>query len=302
MKDATTPGARLRALLMGDNAVIAPGASDAWTARLIEEAGFPMVYATGAGIANTLLGMPDVGLTTLTEMATQIGLIADRIDVPVLADADTGFGGAANVQRTVRAYERAGVGGLHIEDQVMPKRCGHFDDKSVVSVDDMLVRLDAALDARRDSTFVIVARTDARAVEGLESAVERARLYANAGADALFVEALTSEEEFRIVGEELRGIPLIANMVEGGKSPLLGADELASLGYRVVLHANLALRLGAFAIREGLAVLREERRSEPLLDRILPWKDRQAIVGLDEVQAMERRILERRARQPKEGL
>ncbi len=301
MSDATTPGTRLRALLTGDDAVIAPGASDAWTARLVQEAGFPMVYATGAGIANSLLGMPDVGLTTLTEMATQVGLIAERVDLPVLADADTGFGGAANVQRTVRAYERAGLGGLHLEDQVMPKKCGHFDDKSVVAVDEMLVRLDAALDARRDPTFVVVARTDARAVEGLDAAIERARRYADAGADALFVEALTSVDEFRVVGEELRGIPLIANMVEGGKSPLLGADELGALGYRVVLHANLALRLGAFAIRDGLAVLREKRSSEPLLDRILPWADRQSIVGLDDVQAMERRILERREAQSKEG-
>jgi 2-methylisocitrate lyase-like PEP mutase family enzyme len=275
---------------------VAPGAADAWTGRLIEEAGFPALYVTGAGVANVLLGVPDIGMTTLTEMVGQAKRIAGAVQIPVIADADTGFGGVASIQRTVREYEQAGLAGLHIEDQQMPKRCGHFDGKSIVPPEEMVLRLHAALDARRDPAFVIIARTDARAVEGLEAAIRRARLYATVGVDAIFVEAPTSVDEFRAIARELPELPLVANMVEGGKSPLLPAEELRTLGFSLVLYPNLALRLGAFAIKRGLQVLRQSGTSAGLLDRILPWDERQALVGLPRAQADERRLLERSAR------
>jgi 2-methylisocitrate lyase-like PEP mutase family enzyme len=289
-------GARLRSLLGRGQIVVAPGAADAWTGRLIEEAGFSALYVTGAGIANVLLGVPDIGMTTLTEVAGQAKRIADAVQIPVIADADTGFGGVASIQRTVREYERAGLAGLHIEDQQMPKRCGHFDGKSIVPAEEMVLRLHAALDARRDPDFVIIARTDARAVEGLEATIRRARLYAAVGVDALFVEAPTSVDEFRVIGRELPSLPLVANMVEGGRSPLLPAEELRTLGFSLVLYPNLALRLGAFAIKRGLQVLRQSGTSAGLLDRILPWDERQALVKLPQAEADERRLLDRSAR------
>ena len=261
------------------------------TARLIEKAGFPAVYVTGAGIANALLGVPDVGLTTLTEVAAQAAHIVASVEVPVFADADTGFGGIGNVQRTVREFERAGLAGLHIEDQSLPKRCGHFDGKSVVSIDEMVLRIHSAVDARQNDDLVIIARTDARGVEGLDAALERAALGVDAGADMIFVEGLLDEDEFRTVGRELAGVPLVANMVEGGKSPLLPAQRLGELGFRLVIHANLALRLGALAVQRGLAELRQTGTSTGLLDRILPWDERQAIVGLADATEMERRLL-----------
>jgi 2-methylisocitrate lyase-like PEP mutase family enzyme len=282
---------QLRKLLAGDGVVVMPGASDAWTAKLIDKAGFPAAYVTGAGIANSMLGVPDIGLTTQTEMVTQIGHIAAAVDIPVLADADTGFGGVANIQRTIREYERIGVAGLHLEDQEMPKRCGHFAGKSVVSIEDMVLRLHAALDARADSDFMIIARTDARGVEGFDRAIERAKAYAHTGVDAIFIEALESADEFRRAGEALAGVPLIANMVEGGRSPLIPSAELGQMGYRIVLHANLALRVGAFAITRALQELREEGTSAGLLDTMLPWDERQDLVGLDQVIETENRLL-----------
>ncbi|TAM58526.1 oxaloacetate decarboxylase [bacterium] len=283
----------LRELLRGDRIALAPGAYDAWTARLIEEAGFPLVYATGAGISNSQLGRPDIGLITLPEMATQVARIAGVVNVPVLADADTGFGGVANVARTVREYERAGAAGLHIEDQTFPKKCGHFEGKSVVDVREMLLRLEAALAARRDPSFVIVARTDARAVEGLDAAIARARAYARTGVDALFVEAPQSIGELRRIREELPDVPLVANMVEGGKTPLVPAAELERLGYRIVLYANFALRVGAYAVRAGLQQLRADGTSEAMLQSMLSWPERQELVRLAEAQAFERALVER---------
>jgi 2-methylisocitrate lyase-like PEP mutase family enzyme len=288
----TSAGSRFRALLRAREVVITPGASDPLTARLIERAGFPAVYVTGAGIANAFLGVPDVGLTTLTEVATAAARIVDRVTVPVFADADTGFGGVGSVQRTVREFERAGLAGLHIEDQTMPKRCGHFDGKSVVPMEEMVLRVHAALEARQDDDFVIIARTDARAVEGLDSALERAALCVTAGVDMIFVEGLVDEDEFRIVGRELAGVPLIANMVEGGKSPLIPAARLSELGFQIVLYANLALRLGALAIKRGLDELREQGTSAGMLDQILPWEERQTIVGLGETSERELHLLD----------
>jgi 2-methylisocitrate lyase-like PEP mutase family enzyme len=279
--------------LLAQDLVIAPGASDAWTARLIEDAGFAAAYMTGGGLANALLGVPDVGLTTLTEVISQAARMADAVRIPLIVDADTGFGGVASIQRTVRELERAGVAGLHIEDQVAPKRCGHFDGKAVVSTEDMVLRLHAALDARRDSDFMIIARTDARAVEGLDSAIERAHTYASLGIDGVFIEALLSAEEFETVGREFPQLPLIANMVEGGKSPLIPVAELRQMGFNLVIYANFVLRIGAFAVRRGLKILRETGTTASLLDEMLTWEERQALVGMPDLANMEERVSER---------
>ena len=289
----TSRTSELRRILKAGGPGVVPGATDCFTARLIERAGFPVVYVTGAGATNTLLGEPDIGLITLTELASQAGRIANAVSVPVIADCDTGFGGVANVKRTVREYERAGVAGLHIEDQVSPKRCGHFEGKSVVPVEEMLFRLQAALDARTDPDFLIIARTDSRAMEGMDSAIARARAYLEIGVDAIFLEQPQSVEELRRVGEALRGTVLVANMVERSKTPMLPSEELAAMGFQIILYANAALYLAAHAVKEGLSVLRKEGTTLSMLDRMLTFKERQEIVGLGEADAYERDLVER---------
>jgi 2-methylisocitrate lyase-like PEP mutase family enzyme len=281
---------RLRELLATKEPLVAPGAVDALTARIVEEAGFPLVYVTGAGVANSMLGAPDVGLVGLTEMSERIHQIADAVTIPVFADADTGYGGVGNVRRTVRAYEDAGACGLHLEDQEMPKRCGHFEGKVIAPQREMLVRLQAALDARRDPNFVIVARTDARTIEGLDAALDRARAYLALGVDGVFVEAPQSRAELERVAAELDGALLIANMVEGGKTPLVPAAELGALGYQIVLYANAALRLAAFAVAAGLRVLRETGTTASIVDQMLSWPERQRLVRLDEHDRYERAL------------
>ncbi len=285
--------AQLRSLLKAGGPGIVPGATDCFTAKLIEQAGFPVVYVTGGGTANTYLGGPDIGLVTLNELAGQVERIADAVEVPVIADCDTGFGGVANVKRTVKTYERAGAAGLHIEDQVFPKRCGHFEGKVVVPVEEMLFRLQAALDARTDPDFLIIARTDSRAPEGFEAALERAHAYREIGADAIFVEQLRSVEELRRTGEAFRGTPLVANMVERSKTPMLPDRELLAMGFNIILYANSALYLGSYAIRQGMAVLRREGSTQSLLERMTTFEERQAIVGLDKADAAERELVER---------
>ena len=285
--------AQLRSLIKAGGPGIVPGATDCFTAKLIEQAGFPAVYVTGGGMANTYLGGPDIGLVTLNELASQVERICDAVSVPVIADCDTGFGGTANVKRTIKAWERAGAAGFHIEDQVFPKRCGHFEGKAVVPIEDMLYRLQAALDARTDPDFLIIARTDARGPEGFESALERAHAYLDLGVDAIFVEAPSSLDELRRVGQEFRGTPLVANMIERSRTPLLPEGELLAMGFNIILYANAALYLGSFAIKQGLAVLSKERTTASLLDRMTSFQDRQALVGLDKVDAAERALVER---------
>jgi 2-methylisocitrate lyase-like PEP mutase family enzyme len=289
----TSRASRLRQILKAGGPGVVPGATDCFTAKLIEQAGFPGVYVTGGGAANAYLGAPDIGLVTLNELANQAERISDAVTVPVIADCDTGFGGIANVKRTVRAYERAGVAGLHIEDQVFPKRCGHFEGKSVVPVDEMLFRLQAALDARTDPDFLIIARTDSRAVEGLDAALRRAKAYLELGVDAIFVEQPQSVEELRRVGEELHGAVLVANMVERSKTPLLPENVLLSLGFQIILYANAALYLGSYAIRKGLAVLRQAGTTEALLDQMLTFEERQELVGLRQADEYERDLVVR---------
>jgi 2-methylisocitrate lyase-like PEP mutase family enzyme len=285
---ALSPGARFRELLARPEPLVLPGCADALTARIAVAAGFEAVYATGAGIANAALGRPDVGLTTMTEVLAHVAPMCESVDVPVVADIDTGFGNAINAQRTVRAFERAGVAGIQLEDQVFPKRCGHFADTEVVALDEMLGKLRAALDARRDPALVVIARTDAAAAQGLEAAVERGQRFAEAGADVVFVEAPGSLEDLASLPRRIAA-PLVVNMVEGGRTPLLSATELGALGYRVVLFANTALRVGAFAIRDALTQLRSTGDARPLQERMLSWADRQALVGLGEIEQLEAR-------------
>lgn len=287
---APSPGVRLRALLGRPEPLVAPGATSALLAKLIRDAGFEAVYMTGAGVSWSFLGEPDIGLTTLGESAAMCESLALAGDpLPVIADADTGFGGVLNVQRTVRLFEARGAGAVQIEDQVFPKRCGHFDGKEVVAMPEMLARLRAALEARRET--LVIARTDARTVLGLDEAIERGRAFAEAGADAVFVESPLSVDELERIGRELGPrVPLVANMVEGGKTPQLSARELYDLGFRIVIFPGLLTRITVKAVRDALGVLRAEGDSRPLLDRAVGFQELSGIVGLPERDALARRL------------
>ncbi len=232
---------RLRELLAASDIVVAPGSFDCITARLVETAGFPAVYITGSGVSMSALGAPDVGLMSFSEILDRIQRIADVVSIPVIADADTGFGGPLNVMRTVRDFERAGVSALQIEDQAWPKKCGHEPGRVVVSIEEMTGRIKAAVDARTDG-IVIVARTDARSTEGLDAAIERARLYGEAGADVLFVESPESEAELETINRKLEK-PTLANMVEGGRTPVLPYPKLQALGFSLAIFPNSLTRL-----------------------------------------------------------
>src|ERR1022692_2441696 len=246
--------ARLRALLESGETIVAPGAFDPLAARLVEEAGFPAVYMTGFGTSAALLGRPDVGLLTMTEMVDNARRIADCVDIPVIADADTGYGNPLNVIRTVGAYEAAGVAGIHIEDQVAPKKCGHMEGKQVIAAHEMAAKIRAAAEARAQAEFVIIARTDAPAVEGLERALDRARLYRQAGADVLFLEAVVSEDEAAEAVRAFPDVPLLFNWAEGGKTPPISLDRLKELRYRIIIFPISTLLAATAAMR---GILRE---------------------------------------------
>jgi len=274
---------RLRELLAGQP-FIAPGCYDAFTALLIEQAGFACAYVSGASIAFTKLGRPDIGLTTLTEVAETVGNIRDRVGLPLIVDGDNGFGNALNVQRTVRVLEKMGASAIQLEDQTLPKRCGHLDGKTLVSVGEMLGKLKAAQDARTDSATVIVARTDAIAVDGFEAGMERAHAYAEAGADVLFIEALRSVEQFERAGRELGGrIPLLANMVEGGKTPLLSISELGALGFRLAIHPGAMVRVVGQAATNYLATLKSDGTTRGMLDRMFDFRRLNDVIGTDDM-------------------
>ena len=274
---------RLRELLAGQP-FIAPGCYDAFTALLIEQAGFGCAYVSGASIAFTKLGRPDIGLTTLTEVAETVGNIRDRVGLPLIVDGDNGFGNALNVQRTVRLLEKMGASAIQLEDQTLPKRCGHLDGKTLVSVGEMLGKLKAAQDARTDSATVIVARTDAIGVDGFEAGMERAHAYAEAGADVLFIEALRSVEQFERAGRELGGrIPLLANMVEGGKTPLLSISELGGLGFRLAIHPGAMVRVVGQAATNYLATLKSDGTTRAMLDRMFDFRRLNDVIGTDDM-------------------
>ena len=260
--------------------VAMPGAFNAATARLIERCGFPAVYISGAGLANATAGVPDIGLLTLSEVSQLAAYIADAVGIPALADADTGFGGLDNVARTVRTFERIGLAGMHLEDQEFPKRCGHLSGKTLVSTEEMAEKIRAAVSARRDKDFLIVARTDARAVEGLDSAVQRAKNYLEAGADAIFPEALQSAKEFRDFARRVRA-PLMANMTEFGRSPLLALRELADMGYRMVIFPQTAFRVSMHAAENCLRDLKGNGTQKAWLDRMQTREDLYELLGYD---------------------
>lgn len=278
----------LRKLLRERAPLIVPGAPNALTARIVADCGFPAVYVSGAGIANWYLGVPDLGLTNLGEVVQHCAAVCAAVEVPVIADADTGYGNALNVSRTVRELERAGVAAIQIEDQVDPKRCGHFEGKEVIPVNEMEGKIAAAVDSRRDPDLMIIARTDARAIEGLEAAIERARRYRDAGADAIFVEAPTGEDELRIIGREVPG-PLVANMVEGGKTPILDRDRLGDLGFSIVLYANLAPRAAMRAMSESLRRLAADGTSSAVIGRIASTDERNRLTGMAVWRDLDRR-------------
>ena len=283
--------AKLRQLIEGDELIIAPGAYDALSARLAVDAGFSTVYATGAGISNSQLGLADVGLLTMTEMLEQTRRIVNAVEVPVIADIDTGYGNAVNLYRTVQEFVRAGVAGVQIEDQVIPKKCGHFSGKEIVSFEESVAKIKAAVDARGDSNLVIIARTDAIAVEGFAEAMRRARAFHEAGADVLFVEAPRSRDELAEIGRGLPGAKL-ANIVEGGKTPIVAAKELQALGFKIVLYANLALRSSVHAIQANLAHLREFGDSAGILDRMITMEERGRLTRKDWLDALEKRFVD----------
>ncbi|HJQ82404.1 MAG TPA: methylisocitrate lyase [Lacipirellulaceae bacterium] len=275
----TTPGQILRATV-AETAIQVPGAPNALAGRLIEEAGFSAVYLSGASLSAGVLAMPDIGLLTLTELVQQVEYLTARIDIPVIVDADTGFGGVENVERTVAQLERAGAAAIQLEDQELPKRCGHLSGKTLVPAAVMCAKLHAATAARTDESTVIIARTDARGVEGFDAAVNRARQYAAAGADWIFPEALTSPEEFQAFAEAIDR-PLVANMTEFGKSPLLDFDDLAAMGYRVVLYPVTLLRVAMKAVESTLTMLAADGTQRELLDLMQTREELYDLLGYD---------------------
>lgn len=284
-----TSAAALRALLAAPGAVTAPGAYDALSARLVEAAGFPAVYMTGYGTSAALLGQPDVGLLSMAEMVENARRIVAAVRVPVIADADTGYGNPLNVARTVRAYEAAGVAGLHLEDQISPKKCGHMTGKQVIPAAEMEQKLRAALDARRDPALLIIARTDARAVNGLEDALERGARYREAGADMLFIEAPESEAEIVSISARFRDVPLLYNWAESGRTPPLALERIEALGYKLVIYPVTALFAATRAVQETLAALRRQGDSATFADRLISFPDFNEFIGLPAVRAMEAR-------------
>lgn len=278
--------AALRASTEGTPLVL-PGATDALGVRLVEQAGFAAVYATGAGLANAGFGIPDIGLVSLREVVDHVERLTDATSLPVVVDADTGYGGPLAAMRTTRLLERAGAAALQLEDQEMPKRCGHFDAHTLIPAGHMQTKIAAACEARADEATVIIARTDARSAYGIEEALHRARLYVEAGADVIFVEAPRTLEELALVGRELAGVPLVVNVVEGGKTPQLELKEYADLGFGVVLFANYLMRSMHHAGREALAHLREHGETASRADRMASWTDRQELFRLPGFSAAE---------------
>lgn len=290
-RPSASPRARLRQLLAAGGPVLAPGAYDALSARLVELAGFDAVYMTGFGTAASLLGRPDVGLLTATEMVDNARRIVAAVEVPVVADADTGYGNAVNVVRTVQLYEAAGVAGLQLEDQVMPKKCGHMSGKVLIGADEMVGKIRAAVAARRDPELVILARTDAVAVTGVDDAIARARAYAQAGADLLFVEAPTSEADLERIAVELKGVaPLVFNWAEGGRTPGLPLARIAELGYRLVLFPIGTLLASTAAMRSFLGTVRSDGTPAAAMPGLPEFSEFTDLIGLPEIRELEERF------------
>ena len=281
----------LRARLTASEIVIAPGVYDGLTATLAEQAGFEALYLSGAAVAYTRLGRPDIGLTSVSEMADTMALIRDRTALPVIIDADTGFGNALNAQRTMRLYERAGASALQVEDQTYPKRCGHLADKSLISAAEMAGKIAAMADARASDATLIIARTDAIAVEGFDAAMGRAEAYVAAGADVLFIEAPRTGDELAQVARTFRGsVPLLANMVEGGHTPITSATDLQALGFDIVIFPGGIVRALARTAQDYYASLRAHGSNTPFADRMFDFDGLNARIGTAEMLAMGQRF------------
>ncbi|MDN7247054.1 isocitrate lyase/PEP mutase family protein [Planococcus shenhongbingii] len=283
---------QFKALLQQPNAFILPGAYDGMTARLIEESGFPAIYATGAGISNAQLGWADVGLTAVTEIADVVSRMSDVTNVPIVVDGDTGFGNAINLMRTVKQLERAGASAIQFEDQVAPKKCGHFGGKQVISKEEMIYKIKAAVDTRKDDNLSIIARTDALAVYGMGEALDRANAYKEAGADVIFVEAPTTIAQLMEITANVPDIPHIINMVEGGSTPLVSLEEAEEMGFQIMLCANTVLRSAIKGIQESLRVLKQERSQQNIHDLICTWEERQELFKLKQIKQWEKEYLE----------
>lgn len=280
---------RLRDLLTGPDLVVAPGAYDALSARLIAQADFSVVYMTGFGTAASVLGQPDVVLLTMSEMVSCAAAVAAVIgDLPLIADADTGYGNPINVRRTIREYERDGVAGLHIEDQVWPKKCGHMEGKQVIPLDEMVQKIHAAVDARQDPDFVIIARTDAIAVYGLEDALQRGQTYREAGADVVFIEAPRSIAELQAIVQTFSNVPLLYNWADSGKTPLLPLDEIRTLGFKLVIFPVSMLFAATHAMLHLLEVLKQGQTPTPFAEHMVTFSQFTDQIGLPDIQALER--------------
>ncbi|KQX86645.1 isocitrate lyase/PEP mutase family protein [Variovorax sp. Root473] len=278
----------LRSLAEARRGVLVPGAFNALSASVIEDLGFEAIYITGAGVTNMWFGLPDQGFMGLHEIADHTARIRDAVNLPLIVDADTGFGNALNVRHTVRVLERAGADCIQFEDQVAPKRCGHFSGKEVISTEEAVNKIKAAVDARTDPDLLIMARTDAAATLGFEAAIERAQKFSEAGADILFVEAVTTADEIRALPQRLAK-PQLMNMVIGGKTPIFGAEELGGLGYGIVLYANAALQGALAGMQKALTVLRDTRRMDEDPSLVAPFAERQRLVRKPELDALDAR-------------
>jgi 2-methylisocitrate lyase-like PEP mutase family enzyme len=284
-----TPRQTMRALIARRGYTMVPGAYDTLTARLVEQAGFAAVYLTGGGYSRAN-GYPDLGLLTLSENVRFIGLTVEAVGIPIIADADTGYGNAINVIRTVREYEKSGVAAFHIEDQLAPKKCGHYEGKEVISTAEMVGKIHAAVDTRQDPDLIIIARSDARAVEGLEAAIDRVNAYLEAGADVGFVEAPQNVEELRTVGRDVRG-PALVNVFEGGKTPMVPASELEAMGFRLGIYPSQTHRAAIRAAQRVLAALKEDGDISRLQGELATFQEREDAVGTDRWRALEEKYL-----------
>ncbi len=283
-----SPRQQLRSLVEARRGLIVPGAFNAMSAKVVEDLGFEAIYVTGAGVTNMWFGLPDQGFMGLHEIADHTARIRDAVQRPLIVDADTGFGNALNVRHTVRVLERAGADCIQLEDQVAPKRCGHFAGKEVISTQEAVNKIKAAVDARRDADLLIMARTDACATQGFEAAIERAQKFAEAGADILFVEAVTTADEIRALPMRLAK-PQLMNMVIGGRTPIFGAEELGALGYGIVLYANAALQGAVAGMQKALTKLRDDKRIDEDPALVTPFGERQRLVGKPAWDALEKR-------------
>ncbi len=277
-------------LLQSERLLVVPGCFDGLSARLVEEAGFEAAYLSGGAVARSL-ALPDIGLVTLSENVQRAAQVAAAVKIPIVGDADTGYGNAVNLVRAVQEFERTGVAAIHIEDQITPKRCGHLEGKEVISLAEMEKKLEAALVSRTDPDFAIIARTDARAVHGLEEAIRRGRAFARMGVDAVFVEAPQSEAELVTIATSLSDVPLMVNMFKGGKTPLLPVSKLEQMGYRLAIFPSETQRAAIHAMRKALQHLREQGATEAMDHELTTFQERDRIVGLDDWQELEQRFL-----------